>query len=373
MANEEEAPQADNQQPQPHPNQDSHIKPNGKAEIVSNTDLPLADCIVYDGHLIKTFRACETKYYHFDVQHLISKGKSAAPGFGIVMHTGIEWFRRSKMEGKSWQLSMEFGAAHLIKAYKEHMPPEMLEEVNQDDKRSLNNALRIYEGYCKWVEPIGYKYHHVEVPFALYLGKAPIYSMITGTEQAIEPEVAQVGERDVIYVGIIDGIIEQHGELQSNDLKSTGWARDMEAWLEGFRMEQALLGYVVAAREVLGVDTNMASVHGIWVGKEVQRVTAKTKPLSDYFRAKEIRWSESQIAEWHVNTLRTVNRIQRNLATGVWQMDFGQNCGAFGGCPYRPLCSAEPSYRSRLTELDYEKAIWTPLEDERLQKMEGGD
>jgi hypothetical protein len=342
-----------------------------KPEVIKNvsSEIDLSKALVLDSHLIKTHRACEMKYFWFEECHLVGRGKAAAPGFGITMHEGIEWFRRSKIAGKGFSDCLNIGAGHLIDSYRRNMPVEMQQEVMQDDKRSLENGLRIYEGYCKHYEPHGLKYHYVEIPFALYLGQANSFEMMKGQDDVWKLDPNQPMKRDLVYVGIIDAVLEMHSRVYVNDLKTTAWAVS-ESWLEGFRMDQGLLGYTVAARELLGIDTQYSLVHGIWVQKEPK--SGKGKKLDEYFHTKEIFYDESRIAEWHKNTLRTADRIERSKAFDDWQMDWGQNCGAFGGCSYRPLCSAPPNFRKRLAELDYDKMIWTPLEDERLQKMDEG-
>jgi hypothetical protein len=325
-----------------------------KPEVVKNIaqDIDLSKALILDSHLIKTYRACEQKFYWFEELHIIGKGKAPAPGFGIAMHSGIENYRRAKMDGKGFTEAVAFGKDALTASYNRSMPEESRQEVMQDDKRSLPNAHRIYEGYCRHYEPFMYKFLYIEIPFALYIGQ--IQGDVPG------------GVKDVIYVGIVDAILEYRGRLYVNDLKTTGWVLN-ENWLEGFRMDQGLVGYTIAAKELLGVETQYALVHGIWVQKEPK--TDKAKKLDEYYKSKEIHWEDDQLREWHKNTLRTASRIEHSRATDDWQMDFGQNCGAFGGCSYRPLCAATPGFRKRMVEMEYDKAFWTPLEDERLQKM----
>jgi len=338
------------------------------AELVQRQDIDFMNMVVLDAHLLKTYRACEQKFNYFEEHHVIGKGVKAAPGFGISMHAGIEHYRKAKMEGKNFDQALIIGAGHLLKAYKDNMPKEAQSEVLQDDKRSLDNALRIYEGYCKHYEPMGYKFHYVEVPFAMYLGKIRSWKYIDLGNGVVSMDVTQVVERELVYVGIIDAVLEMHNALYVNDLKTTAWSIS-ESWLEGFRMDQGLCGYTVAAKEILGVDTQHALVHGIWVQKEAK--TTRGKPLDEYFQSKEIHWDQGLIDEWHRNTIMTAERIERSRLMQEWQMDWGQNCGAFGGCEYRPLCSAPPKFRRHMIEVEYQRAIWAPLEDERLQKIEG--
>lgn len=329
-------------------------------ELINPSQLDLTKCIVIDATLLKKYSACQKAFDYFNNQHVVAKQKKAAPSFGIAMHEGIATFRNHKKAGCRYQESLDAGMKALLTAYKKHMPPESLQEVMQDDKRSPANALRIFEGYCQHYEPMALKFHHVEVPFAMHIGQVS-----SPTPNSLETVYVP---RDVVYVGIIDAVLEMQGRIYVNDLKSTAWSISQN-WLDGFQMDQGLIGYTVAARELLGIDTQHALVHGIWIQSPPK--SGKGKPLDEYFHTKELYWDQPQLDEWHQNTLNKVQEIVTKQTTnGPWIMDYGQNCGAFSGCDYRPLCWSTPAARNQLISMDYIKAIWTPLEDERLQKME---
>src|SRR5919112_1583855 len=159
-------------------------------ETVTNADVDLSKAIIIDAHLLKTFRACQEKYRYFEIQHIVSKGRKAAPAFGIAMHEGIATFRLAKKDGQKFEDAYETGAKALLASYKKNMPTEALTEVMQDDRRSPRNALRIFRGYCLHYEPVGIQFHYIESPFALYVGSVP----------------TPTGEKDVVYVGIIDAV-----------------------------------------------------------------------------------------------------------------------------------------------------------------------
>lgn len=323
-------------------------------ELVTNAEIDISKAIIVDAHLLKTYRACQQKFNLFELLHVVAKARKAAPSFGIAMHEGIEHFRRAKMAGEKYPKAYQIGAEALLTAYKKYMPEENKMEVMQDDRRSPKNALRIFTGYCEHYEPVALKFLYVESPFALYLGRANTPS----------------GPKDVVYVGIIDAVFEMGGQIYVNDLKSTAWTIS-EHYLEGFKMDQGLLGYMVAARELLNVDTHQAIVHAMWIQAEAKD-PKRAKPLDEYFRTKELYWEDSQIQEWHRNVIRTVEEIELKKVNGEWIMDFGQNCGAFGGCDYRAVCSAPPAIRAQLIKMEYEFGIWSPLEDERMQKLDAG-
>lgn len=323
--------------------------------VTNNADLDMSQAVIVDSHLLKTYRACQMKYNLFEVLHIIHQTRKAAPSFGIAMHEGIEYFRKAKMAGAKYPEAYQIGAERLLEAYKKYMPEENQLEVFQDDRRSPKNALRIFTGYCEHYEPVALKFLYVESPFALYLGRVDTVS----------------GPKEVVYVGIIDGVFEMGGRVYVNDLKSTAWTIS-ESYLEGFKMDQGLLGYMVAARELLNIDTHHAIVHAMWIQAEAKD-PKRAKPLDEYFRTKELYWSDDQISEWHRNVLITVKEIELKKQSGEWIMDYGQNCGAFGGCDYRPLCGTEPNFRQQLIAMEYAYGIWSPLEDERMQKLDASN
>ena len=332
------------------------------SEIIKNTDIDLSKAIVIDSTLIKTYRSCQKKYDYFQNQHYVSKSRKAAPSFGIAMHEGIAQFREQRKKGTPYPLALEIGQAALQQAYQKHMPPESQSEVMQDDRRSLNNAIRLYIGFCQHYEPLGYKYHQIEVPFALLLGQIEIPNPL-----ANESDPLMKLKKDVIYVGIIDAIIEWQNRLFISDVKSTA-SNISETYLNGYKMDQGLPGYTLAARELLGVNTNHGLVHAFWVQKEAK---VKGKPLDEYYHTKEVYWDNAQLEEWTQNTLQTVQEIEMHQVSGQWQMNFSYSCTAYNSpCDYFGICTLPQEARKQRLEMDFKKAIWTPLEDERLTPME---
>ena len=331
------------------------------ANLIKNTDIDFSKAIVIDSTLIKTYRACQKKYDYFQNHRYVKKSRSTAPSFGIAMHEGIAQFRLQRKKLIPYPSAIEIGQAALQQSYQKHMPAESQSEVMTDDRCSLNNAIRLYHGFCQHYESIGYKYHYVEIPFALYLGKIKIPNL------DIDDTWSGWIEKDVIYVGIIDAIIESNGITYVNDLKSTAM-NITENYLNGYQMDQGLIGYTIAARELLGIDTHHALIHAFWVQKEAK--TKAGKPLDEYYHTKPLYFDDEQLAEWTSNTLLTVTEIEQHKLSNQWAMDYAASCNLYGGCDYRGVCSLPPSSRQQRLEMDFRRAIWTPLEEERLQVME---
>ena len=131
------------------------------AEIIKNTDIDLTKALVFDAHLLKTFRACEEKYRLFNEEHVVTKDMKAAPSFGIAMHEGVADLRECKKAGMKFDVALEHSQKALLEAYKKHMPTEYASEVMEDALRGPRNALRLFTGYAQHYEPMGLKFHQV--------------------------------------------------------------------------------------------------------------------------------------------------------------------------------------------------------------------
>lgn len=316
------------------------------AETLTNIEIT-PDAFVLDAHLVRTFHSCEQKYNYFELQHLIPAQPAVAPSFGIAMHEGVAGYRSALKNGLSFNDAANVGLIVLERAYAKHMPEHMHSEVMQDDRRSITNAKRLFIGLCEYLEPQSIIYEQIEIPFAILIGR--------------------VGGRDIIYTGIMDAILTMQGRTYVNDLKGSAWSINQN-WLESWRMDQGLIGYVVATRTLLGLDIYQALVHAMWIQAEPK--SGRGKPLNEYFHVQPLSWTQRQLDEWQDSTLESVDRIFYAVAKGKFTMDFNDACKAYGGCPYRPLCWEDSGVRPHLIKNQYARALWSPLEDERLVKLE---
>jgi hypothetical protein len=280
------------------------------------------------------------------------KGKAPPLGFGLAWHEAIAAYRVLRLNKPESTQEQCFNAAAtaFLKSYKAEMPAEFLSETLQDDKRSARNGLRLLEGYITKYYPMNLKAHYVEQSFGINLGK--------------------VNGRDIIYAGIIDSVLEMQGQFWVNDEKTTAM-NITQSYLDGFRLSQQLMGYVVGGKAILKEPIYGCLVHVSWVQKEAK--SAKSKPLSDYFHLQALTFTEEQLSEWQDDTLETVREIFQAQESGKWIHEFGDACNTFNGCALRELCWSKPASRPLILQQDFEKRTWTPLEDVRSRRVEEED
>lgn len=297
-----------------------------------------------DAYSIGLYRQCHRKYDLRLNQHLVSKGKGGGRGFGSVLHKGREVYRRALIAGDSRDVAFAKGLAAVEQ---EHIK-SFGQGVQVDERRSLENAKKLFTGYVSKFANHGYKPVAVEVPFDLEVGTSP------------------AGHK-VFRTGIFDEYCEFNGRPYVLDFK-TATPYPGASWFDGWRTSDQFMGYLWAARQIYG-PAHGVIVHGVWVKAPAKTSRAKYK-FDDYFTADIITFTDAQLEEWRDWFLRTVDRLQVDQQSGEWEPNWDSACKAYNSpCDYFKWCSADPATRPLIEPIYYDRIQWTPLEEERLQEV----
>jgi PD-(D/E)XK nuclease superfamily protein len=312
------------------------------------------ETLIVDATMISTFRSCEEKYNKRMEQYLVSKFNNGAIGSGLAYHEGGAAFRQARKSGLSLEEAYNVGLFKLRDSYPKFMPVEFISGPIPDERRSLPNLERIFEAWCLYEAKQNFKYLYVEQSGGISLGSIERSDRIY----------------DIIYSIIIDAIVEMQGCVFVDDIKTTTM-NITQAYKDSFRLSQQIMGYTIAAAELLKQPIYGGMISVVWFQKEAK--SGKGKPVEEYFHTVPITFTKSQQDEWHTNTLRTVNKILDARESGEWQMDLGDSCKAYNGCTYKQVCWSSPELREGIIKMDFEKATWTPLEEIRSRKIELDD
>lgn len=308
--------------------------------------------LIVDSTMISTFRACEEKYRKRFNDLLVSKHNNGALGSGLAFHEGGAAFRLGRKAGLSPDESYSIGIQKLCESYNKEMPVEFINGPCPDERRSLPNLERIFEAWCHYEILQNFEYLYIEQSMGISLGSIERLNVIW----------------DIIYAGIIDAVVRQQGCVFVDDIKTTTMSIG-EAFKSQFKTSQQFMAYTRGMKEMLGGDVYGAMASLVWFQKEAK--SGKGKPLSEYFHTVPVTYTDDQLEEWHVNTLRTINRILDCQESGEWQLDFGDSCKTYNGCTYKSICGATPSIRKQIIKMDFELMTWTPLEEIRARKVLG--
>jgi PD-(D/E)XK nuclease superfamily protein len=298
-----------------------------------------------DAFEIGLYRDCARKFDLRINRNLVSKDKSPGRSFGSVLHKAREVWRKGIQQGLPRALAYQAGRTALETEYIATIGVG----VQVDERRSLENAKRLFEGYVTKFVNHGYEPIHIEVPFDLYVGQSP-------------------RGHEVYRTGIIDEFCNFNGRPYVLDFK-TASPYPGAKWFDGWRTSDQFMGYVWSARQLYG-EAHGVIVHGVWVKTPAKTTRAKYK-FEDYFTADIITFTDAQLDEWKEWFLRTVDRKVDDQANGEFTPNWGSACKAYGStCDYFRWCSSDAASRPLIEPIYYEKVQWQPLADERLATME---
>jgi hypothetical protein len=133
------------------------------------------------------------------------------------------------------------------------------------------------------------------------------------------------------------------------DIKTTSHSLD-PSWFASFTPGNQFSMYCLAGRVAFGIPVKALIVDGVQVGGTFSR----------FARAPVARDDETT-SEWLADTGVWLARLDDCANTGVWPMN-DKSCDAWGGCPFRPVCSRPPSAREHWLKTDYTRRIWDPLQ-----------
>lgn len=287
-----------------------------------------------------TFRACERKFWlrFFESWDL--------PRPSVHLHAGQAFAKGLEVTRKAWFLgetrdpdeAIARGWQALIEEYGDFVD----EAVPNKSAHRMGEALISYfDQYPLETDLIQPAMFHgrpaVEFRFALPL---PILNPSTG-----DP---------ILYTGRFDMLGLANGQLFVVDEKTTGSLG--QYWSRRYELSAQFTGYCWAAKEY-GYPVVGAMIRGIGIlSKEIKHAEM---PL----------WRHDfLIAEWYEALLADVKRMieawkamEEQSPWSVWQPDFADACGAFGGCQFLPVCEIAPQSREKLLDINFAKRVWDPL------------
>lgn len=150
------------------------------------------------------------------------------------------------------------------------------------------------------------------------------------------------------YVGRFDAIMQHQAYpdlLLGEDEKTSG---QMGAkWAEKWRLRSQFMGYQWGAN-MSGVPIQGMLIRGITPMKTEIKFNEAIKMFA--------RW---EIDRWYVQMVRDFTRAIDCWNINYWDMNMGDGCTAFGGCPYLRLCES-PDPEQWLSPY-YKYEPWNPL------------
>jgi hypothetical protein len=289
---------------------------------------------VIDNSLVETFLTCPTKCNREYFQHW----KPATPN--VHLHAGgsyahgleaarLAFYRDGKPEAEAIAL----GAKALIEFYGNF-------ECPPDSAKSLEGTLGAFEFYFDRypmrsdpATPVKFSDGRLGVEFN-FAEPIDFPHPVTGAP--------------LLYTGRFDMLCDYQSSIFGEDDKTT--TQLGASWSRKWDLRSQFTGYCWGAKK-----HNLPIVGFLVRGVSILKRGYDTQQAITYRQ----QW---QIDEWYENLVEQVlPEMVRMWEAQKWGLALNDACDAYGGCPQRVVCLAEPVNRISWLETKFERRHWDPV------------
>lgn len=298
---------------------------------------------------LSIMQECQRKVQLSLVRRLRTNLESPATLFGSAIHKGLEVFysakRTERALPKRYAETMEMiGCGHWEADWEEHTvfrsahafakKAEPLKQLPDDNKRSVHTGVWMLRHY-----------------FETYLDDAYVIARDEDgpiVERKFTHRIHEDSDLIVDLFGTIDAVMknEASGKVLAADHKTSSRLYD---FYQMINPNHQYTGYLWAAREVLGLDTDSFLVNALEV-KPPPKTARGSKP--NFARQVTTR-GEDDFAELKDAILLEIMKFITNEKADTWPMSAPGPCSKYGGCTYLEVCSAPKSLRENVLKARY--------------------
>lgn len=299
-----------------------------------------------DNFALTNWQTCPAKFKEAIEDSWQPRMKSAALGFGAVVHEGLaEWYR-GNLEG----LSNNDRLARAILKMREKWPAEH----PVDDHRNLNKAEQVMVGYAEEYPGENFKILQVEIPFTLSLGLklnwCPACHQFNADDWIESFDICAKCGADlewIEYGGIVDAITEFTPVIYPLEHKTTSQLGSL--YFRQYETSNQVTGYCWAVKQLSGKRVAGAIINAICV----------TRGGKIEYKRETTNRNEADFDLWRRMVQSECNSIARHRATGIWPYRTEQCLGKYGLCAYHSIHTlSTPVEMQRRRESDFEQRKW---------------
>ena len=281
--------------------------------------------LVWDATSFKQFQFCPRSYQYAVILGRRPVYKSKHLVFGQHFHTALEYFDGAIALGASWQ---DARALALDVAFKVTMG-----WLGDDKDKNRFTLIRTVDWYCQ---------HYADNPAKVLLlpsGKPAIEVSF----RIMTLMLASTGE-DFALAGHIDALVDFQGDNYAMERKTTGKTINT-TWFSTFDPDIQIELYTWAGKTLLNDDLAGVLIDG-----------AQVLVNSNAFGRHIIRKTKTQLDETFRDIASILVSANRYAEEAYWPK-YTRNCWA---CPYRAVCSNQPSIRDQQLREDFTLDRWDP-------------
>lgn len=297
----------------------------------------------WDATSLELAQTCLKKYEYSMIKGIKPKNKSVHLIFGGHYAKALERFYKLRAEGYSIDKAQaDVVHSALIDSWKHQydadgnrIPGTGVPETFEDAKKTRVALIRTIIWY---IEEFG---DETDAQHKTYI-KAD------GTP-AVELSFAFEISDNIVLTGHLDRVVQEGNRVMVMDQKTTGGTVG-PYYFDQFKMSNQMSQYAFAGTSILSTPISGVIIDAAQIAVGWTRFERGFTPRS-----------KGQIREWLEDTLYTIDNARH--ATGHGHFPRNRTaCGNYGGCPFRPICSAPPNIRENIIKTDYTDHNWDPLE-----------
>jgi hypothetical protein len=280
------------------------------------------------------------------------RGKTESPAltFGSAIHASLDVFYSNPREARTIpDRFYEFASAmvHGAPAPSDHFFYRAIEEfirvaqplamLPDTDKRSIANGIYTLSHYFKT---------YINDPYEVYCdAQGPI------TERLFELPIHRESGLEIRLFGTIDLVLinRANGHILPCDHKTTSQLGS--DFFNRLKPNHQYSGYVLGAREALGLDTTSFLVNGIQV--KPKPLTARGSPPQ--FTRQITERSPDDLAEFREAMVQAAHDYLEACETSRWPLGNVDNCAMWGGCMFREVCASPKNLRDSILNHSFQK------------------
>jgi hypothetical protein len=290
---------------------------------------------IWDSTMIASFRACPQKWAFEHLQHWKLTTSNVHLHAGGAYAKGLEVARRSFYEeGKPEAEAIALGGTALMAAYGDFEPPP-------DTAKTLDRTLGAFEFYFT-AYPMG---SDAIRPIELLSGRRAIEF------SDLRPLPIKHFDGDPILYSIRADMIGDYagGRYIHDDKTATQLGA---SWSRQWDLRSQFTGYCWGANEN---GPPIAPVTGVIVrGVSILKTKYDTLQAITY----RPQWT---IDRWLAQVTRDITRAKTMWQKREFDLNLDESCNAYGGCPFKQVCVAEPKDQPQWLSMYFERRQWNPV------------
>lgn len=295
--------------------------------------------IFWDSTSIGLAETCARKYYYKMICGYRPKQESVHLLFGQHYATAIEHYFKYRAAGKDFEKAVLTVVKETMLATWDYEANAPVELVHKSKTR-----FTLIRSIIWYLDEFGEEAEHGIKTHYLADGKP-----------AVELSFQLPMESDLMLCGHLDRVCSLNSDLYVMDQKTTGYTISAY-FFDQFKPNTQMSCYSLAGKVLLESPIKGVIIDGAQIAVGFTR----------FERGFTYRTQE-ELDEWWDSAHHTI-RLAQHFSEQVESKEervFPMNCascGNYGGCEFRPVCSAAPRARKSILKTDFKQEIWDPAQ-----------